>query len=298
MAETASPSSVGARSASPGPLRVDRRDWILIGTLALVLAPGLWALAGVWSSTEYLSHGFLIPLVSAWLWSWQRPRRHRVPVAPRAWGAAALVVALLVYAVGLLSGVAWLHGSAIVAAVVAAVVWRRGTGWVRVSAFPLAFLLFMVPPPDSWITPAIVQLQVFVSVTATGFLNLIGGDIAREGNILRLPGGESLFVAEACSGVTSVVTLAPLGAILAYLELKTTWARTAMMLGVVPLAMVGNLTRVVATVVIADRAGADAAVHGPVHEMLGLSVYVIGVVLLLGFGSLLRRLERERPAAS
>ena len=298
MAETVSSPAAGAPGAEPRATSIDRGDWVLIGALALVLAPGMRELARVWGSTEYLSHGFLIPLVSLWLWSWQRLKRHRVPVEPQSWGAVALAVALLTYAAGLLSGVVWLYGIAIVATVAAAVVWMRGTGWVRVSAFPLAFLLFMVPPPDSWITPVIVQLQVFVSVAATELLNLVGGAIVREGNILRLPSGDSLFVAEACSGVTSVITLAPLGAILAYLELKTTGARTAMMLGAVPLAMIGNLTRVVATVVIADRTGPDAAVHGPVHEILGLSVYVIGVLLLLGLGSVLRRLERRRSAAS
>lgn len=286
---TASPSTTGP---APGlaPL-----EWFAVGVLAVVLAPGLLAMAAVWGTTDYLSHGFLIPLVSLWVWLRERPRRDAIAPEWAPLGSAALGLALLVYAAGLLSNAMWLHGTALVAAVACAVWWLRGPGWLRVAAFPLGYLLFMVPPPGSWTTPLIVRLQLWVSVVAVDALNLLGEGVRREGNVMHLSNGQGLFVAEACSGVTSVITLAPLGVLLAYLALGRSWSRACLIASVVPLAMVGNLARVILTAMLAARYGARVAAEGPPHLLLGLVTYVVGVGLLIGFAFLLRR--AEPPAA-
>lgn len=269
-------------------------EWAIVAALAVVLAPGLVGLAGEWMRHDYLSHGFLIPVVSLWIWMRERPRRDAVTARRAPVAVVVLGLALLAYAAGLLSAAIWLHGVALVVAVAATVWWFRGFDWVRVGAFPLGFLIFMVPPPSSWTTPLIVRLQIWVSVVAVDTLNLLGESVRREGNIMELASGEALFVAEACSGVTSVITLAPLGMLLAYLTLKTTWARASVVASVIPLAMAGNLARVVLTAMLAERYGARIAAEGPPHLLLGLVTYVVGVGLLIGFAFILHRIEQSR----
>jgi exosortase len=286
---TASEAS-GHGPRAPGGLAF--REWALALLLLVAFAPALQGLAAIWSRVDYLSHGFLVPVVALWALLRERPRRARVPVAPDAWGAALLGAALLVYLVGLASGSVPMQGVALVAAVAGGVWFSRGAAFLRAAAFPVGFLVFMVPPPPDWITPLIVELQLFVSSVSLAILQGIGVTVLRDGNVLTLPGGGSLFIAEACSGVTSIITLAPLGVFLAYFSLRGTVVRALLVLAVIPLAMAGNLVRVVVTVLVAERFGIEVATEGPLHDALGLSTYVVACILILGVGAVLRRSER------
>lgn len=267
------------------------REWLLVGLLAAVFAPGLVALAEVWASVDYLSHGFVVPVVALWAFYRERPRRVNLEASPDRRGLAVLGLAFATYLLGLAAGSVTLQGVALVAAVAGLVLFRRGARWLRALAFPVGFLIFMVPPPSSWVTPVIVQLQLFVSRASVSLLEAFSVQVTRDGNVLSLPGGESLFVAEACSGVTSVITLTPLALLLAHYTLKRWDLRIILVASAVPLAMIGNLARVVATVLVSIEMGAERATTGPPHEALGLLTYLVACGLMLALGALLRRLE-------
>ncbi len=270
------------------------RERVLALLLIVAFAPTLLTLARVWASTDYLSHGFLVPLVSYWVLQRERPRRARVARTPSTLGLALVALSLVTYLGGIAAGLVSLQAIALVSAIAGAVLWLRGAAWLRALAFPVGFLLFMTPPPPSWISPIIVRLQIFVSVAAVDLLQAFDIALLREGNVLQLATGESLFIAEACSGVTSIITLAPLGAMLAYLSQRTRLGRTLLLLAVAPVAMLGNLVRVVLTVVLADRFGVTWAAEGPPHLFLGLVTYVVGCFALLACDTALRKLVRQR----
>jgi len=275
------------------------REWVLLALLAAAFAPALLSLAGVWRAVDYQSHGFLVPAVSLWVALRERYAWRRLATRPDPRGLALLAASLLAYLAGIGVGSVPLQGLALVAAIAGAVLYARGPAWLRRLAFPIGFLLFMVPVPPTWIAPFIVRLQLFVSDASVRILHAFGVPVVREGNVLVLPGGESLFVAEACSGVTSVITLAPLAVLLAYLTLRRPAARIALVLAVAPLAMAGNLARVLATVLASLRFGAGVATEGPPHELLGLLTYAVAVALMLALGAALRRAEAPgRPAGA
>ena len=267
------------------------REWLLAGALLLVFAPALRGMAEQWLTFDYLSHGFLVPVISLWSYLRERPLRASVPVAADAWGAVLIAAALLAYLAGLAASLVSLQGLALVLAVAGAVWLLRGKAWLRSVAFPVGYLLFMVPPPSAWITPLIVALQLFVSAVALAIVQVFGLEVVRDGNILLLASGESLFVAEACSGVTSVITLTPLAVVLGYYGLRRFGFQLALVAAVIPLAMLGNLTRVVATVALADAHGVAFATEGPLHDLLGLSTYLVACLGMLGGAALLRRWE-------
>jgi exosortase len=267
------------------------REWALLALLAFAFVPALLALAEVWRAVDYQSHGFLVPVVSIWVALRERYAWRRLPVRADARGGLVLAFAFALYAAGIAVASASLQGAALVVAVAGAVLLLRGPAWLRQLAFPIGFLLFMVPVPPEWIAPLIVRLQLFVTDASVACLHAAGVTVAREGNVIALPTGESLFVAEACSGVTSVITLAPLGVLLAYLTLRTAAARAALVAAVVPLAMLGNLARVVVTVLASLRFGAEVASEGPPHLLLGLVTYAVAVGLLLAAARALRRAE-------
>jgi len=263
-----------------------RQDLALIGLLALVFAPALLALARVWSSVDYYSHGFLVPLVAYWIF---RSQIRGLAAADRdARGTLLLAVSFLVYAAGLFQASVSLQGVGVVIAVAGTVLRTWGTLGLRRLAFPVAFLLFMVPIPPSLLSPVIVWLQLQVSVASVAILHALGFTVLRAGNVVLLPGGESLFVAEACSGITSLVTLLPLGIVLAYFSPLSRIQRLLLVAAVVPVAMFGNLVRVIATVFAARHYGVAHATSSTLHEFAGLLSFLLECALLIALIPLLR----------
>ncbi len=264
------------------------KEKLIAAALALAFAPAVIALARVWSSVDYYSHGFLVPLVAYWIAQREgktrlRQRDERAPA-----GAAVIGLALALYAAGLVAGAAGLQGLGLIVAVAGGALYLLGAEGLRALAFPIAFLVFMLPLPSAWLTPVIVDLQLLVSSAAVAFLHAIGAAVAREGNVILLAGGDSLFVEEACSGITSIVTLTPLAVMLAYFTQRTLWRRLALIAAVVPAAMVANLLRVVFTVIMAQHLGAERATNNALHESAGLLTFVLACLALIGLGALLR----------
>jgi exosortase len=247
-------------------------------------------MAEVWSRVDYYSHGYLVPLVALWAAS---AKRFVLPTLPaeRDWrGLAVIGVALLAYLIGLAGSLVWLTGLGFVAAIAGAVLYARGALWLRELGFAIGYLLFMIPIPESVLGPVIVRLQINVSSAGTTLVGWLGLPVLRNGNVLELPGGEQLFVAEACSGITSLVTLIPLCVFLAYFTEPTLWRRVLLVSTVVPVAMAGNLVRVVATVLAAERIGAEAAIESALHDWVGIGTYLLACLVLLGVGEGMRRL--------
>jgi exosortase len=265
-------------------------EWILVLLLLAAFVPALISMSRIWSSVEYASHGFLVPLVALWAATSKRSLLPRLERGRDSRGLAVLALSFALYLAGALASIPSVSGLAVVVAVAGTILYLRGAAWLGALVFPVAYLLFMVPIPDALLTPVIVNLQLFVS--SVGVWILQGFDVAvlRNGNVIELPNDVSLFVAEACSGITSVVTLLPLGVFLAYFTERTLTRRLVLVGAVVPLALLGNLVRVIGTVLAAREVGVEAAT-GTAHESAGLLTYVLGCLALLGVGWLMRILS-------
>jgi exosortase len=277
---------VGGESPKTETMRA--KEKLIAAFLALAFAPAVIALARVWSTVDYYSHGFLVPLVAYWIAQRDgttrlRPRDERAPA-----GGAVIGFALALYAAGLAAGAAGLQGLGLIVAVAGGALYLLGRDGLRALAFPIAFLVFMLPFPSAWLTPVILDLQLLVSSAAVAVLHAFGATVAREGNVILLAGGDSLFVEEACSGITSIVTLTPLAVVLAYFTQRTLWRRLALVAAVAPAAMLANLLRVVLTVIMAQHLGAERATSNALHESAGLLTFAFACLALIGLGALLR----------
>jgi exosortase len=276
-----------------------RVEIALIATLIVIWIPGILQLAEVWSSLEYASHGFLVPFVALWAATAHRVELARLESRPIAGGLVLMGLLACCYLAALLFRDSTLLGLVAVATVVASVLALRGVAWVSTLRFSLGYLLFMVPLPVAWVTPVIVKLQLLVSSVGVEFLQRGGIAIFREGNVLTLPGGRALFVAEACSGITSLITLLPIGVFIAYFTESISWRRLVLVGAVVPIALAGNLLRVILTVLLSIHVSVEFATQGPLHDWAGVATYVIGCACLLGVGALMRRfLPEDEPAQS
>jgi len=272
-----------------------RSDEIMLWiATAVVFVPGVIALAQRWASAEYFQHGFLVPVVS--LASAHRQIRGLGPSHRHRRALAGLVLALVVYALGAVAAEVALQGLALVGAVASLVGYRWGVRGLRRLGFPIGFLLFMVPLPEAIVLPVVTKLQLFASAGAVGVLHVFGVTVLRDGNVMRLAGGDALFVAEACSGITSLLSLIPVGVLLARFTQTGTWQRIAVVAAVVPAALLGNMIRVIATVLAAQAYGAERVTEGPLHQSAGMITSAFAVLLVVAFGVWLARKSPQRRA--
>ncbi|MBY0399575.1 exosortase/archaeosortase family protein [Myxococcota bacterium] len=277
-----------------------RFEWLLIAVALMAWVPGLRILAEAYRATEFSTHGFLVPVVALWAATAHRGAMAALPARPMPGARALLALCGVAYLAALALREPTLVGLVLVATAVFFVLALRGVEWASLLRFPLGYLAFMIPLPQGWVSPLIVGLQLLVSTLAVRILQALGVAIYREGNVLVLPGDVSLFVAEACSGITSLITLIPIGVFIAYFTESTLRRRLILVAAVVPIALAGNLARVVLTVLVAVRVDVDSATEGPLHQWAGVATYVVGCLCLLGLGWLMRRgwPEADAPTAS
>ena len=270
--------------------------WIAAATLAFVQPLSqLVALAG---DNELHSHIPLVPVVTAYLlWI----QRGTLPAAGRTSPSGALAlgsVSVAALAWGLTSSVLSATDRlsvmtlAYVAATAAGGFLFLGARWMAAAAFPIAFLLFMVPLPDAavdWLERASVQASADVSAW---LFRATGTPMLRDGTIFALP-TIVLEVARECSGIRSSWVLFITSLVASHMFLKSTWRRLVLVAFVIPLAIVRNAVRILVIGLLCVHVGPhmiDSFVHhrgGPIFFVLSL----VPMFLLLNW---LR--HRDRPA--
>ncbi len=272
-------------------LRNDR-IWFAIPLVALVAVygPALADLVSNWAEDSNYSHGFLVPLVAGWL-AWQkRAELARLETAIDWRGLAVLVAALALFVVGNGASEFFTIRFSFVLAVVGLTWWLLGWAVIRTLWFAFAFLVFMIPIPYVIYYMISFPLQALATDITVTVLDIIGMTVVRQGNIIHIS-GHSLEVAEACSGIRSLVSLLALGALYAYLTQKTLWAQTTLFLITIPLAVIGNVIRVFLTT-IAVSGGMTSILVEPWHSIMGMLVFVIAFVGLFISGLVLRQVTR------
>jgi exosortase len=173
-------------------------------------------------------------------------------------------------------------------------------GWarLRVLAFPIAFLLLMIPIPAIIFNQIAFPLQIFASRVGESALELSNIPVLREGNVLILA-NTTLEVAEACSGIRSLVSLITLAIVFGYFSDPRPWVRTLIAASAVPIAILTNGARVAGTGIAASLYG-SAAAEGFIHEFAGWLVFVAAFALLALLQQLIARVlpqQSPRPAA-
>jgi exosortase len=164
-----------------------------------------------------------------------------------------------------------------------------GGQYLRELAFPIAFLLFMIPLPAILMNSFTFPLQIFAAKLSTASLQLIDLPVYREGNIIFLP-HVTLEVVEACSGLRSLISLIALAIVFAYLTQRQVWKICVLALSAVPIALVANAFRIWGTGVLSHHYGAKIA-EGFYHSFAGWAVFGVASALLLLVGCVLSRFD-------
>ena len=175
-------------------------------------------------------------------------------------------------------------------------------GWpvLRILAFPILFLIFSVPAPDWMIDAATVPLKVFISDVVTRVLYAAGYPVAQNGVMIMI-GSYQLLVKDACSGMNSIFALSAIGVFYVYAFRLDSKLRAFLLLAaIVPITILANFIRVISLVLIAYYGGIDE-VEGILHDVTGIALFIVAIVLMFLFDGLLslgatflRRLRRQR----
>ncbi len=287
-----------AEAVPAAPAQERSRRWSLTAfgaVLALafaVYAPILGYMVLHWRQVQDYSHGFLIaPLSLYFIWE-RRAKLRRAPIEGSWWGLLPLGLGALTLGIGRLGAELMNMRVSFVLTVMGLVLLLLGRRVFRVIAFPLLFLFLMVPLPQSLVNVIAFPLQLVAADTAVEALHWLRIPALREGNIIHLPDAQ-LFVAEACSGLRSLMALVTLGVLFAYFFRKSMVERIIIVLSAIPIAILVNAFRVALTGVLTQRFGQQSA-EGVIHQTEGLFTFAIAFALLLGEAWLLQLLWPRR----
>jgi exosortase len=286
-------------SVQVAPLVSERRGWVASvlpwwhGAVLLLLAAWLYGsifarLVRQWMGDPNFSHGFFVPAFAVLvLWQTRKEWTHIKP-APSWSGAPILASGLLMLLLGVLGAELFLSRASLLLVIAGLIVLFAGWRLFRAVLFPWAFLLLMIPIPQILLQKVTFPLQILASKVAAGLLPLAGVPVLREGNIIKLA-SMSLEVAEACSGIRSLLSLLTLAIIYGYLMDNRKGVRVMLALSAVPIAVAANSLRIVGTGLIVQYWDPEKA-EGFFHTFSGWLIFVVSLVMLFALHGLISRL--------
>lgn len=234
-----------------------------------------------WATDDNYSHGFLIVPISLYLAWERRDWLMRAPLMPSLFGLLVLVGGLALLVAGVLGAEFFVTRIALLAVITGSILFIFGWTHLSLLAFPLGLLLLMIPIPAIIFNQIAFPLQLLASRFATWALSMMEIPVLREGNVIILA-YTTLEVAEACSGIRSLMSLITLGILLGYFTERRLWVRCLLVAATIPTAIFANGLRVAGTGVLAHYWGIEAA-EGFFHTFSGWLVFgfAFSMVLLI-----------------
>jgi exosortase len=269
----------------------------MAGFILFLYAPVLEALVQQWWTDPNYGYCFLVPFISAWILWREKKRWSAARHRPSILGFWIVLLAMGLLIAGTLGAERFTARISFLLLLSGIVVFLAGREMLRLVAFPLAYLLFMVPLPAMVLYQLTLPLQLVASRVGAYGLNALGVHTMREGNLLLLPNC-TLEVLESCSGIRSLLALSAAVTAYAFFAKRALWRRCALVVLVVPVVIVCNGLRLVAAGLISYRAGpqADAGFN---HLGLGIGTFLLALsIMVLTDAGLGLRTLRPSPRVS
>lgn len=260
--------------------------------LIVAYFPILKHLVEQWADDPDVGHGFFVPLVAGYI-AWQRREQLlALEWKPAWWGIGLMLWGAVQAYIGMLGAELFLQRTAFLISLVGLLLVMGGKALVKELAFPLLLLPFMIPIPTVVYNRITFPLQLFASRVAEVSLGSIFNiPVLREGNVLELA-SQKLSVAEACSGIRSLLSLSFLSLVYAYFFDPKVWMRWALLLGVIPIAIIANAGRVTITGVLSEY-NTELA-QGFFHELEGFIIFAIAFAMLYVLHLLINWIYRSK----
>jgi exosortase len=223
-------------------------------------------------------HGIFVPLFALFVLWQDRKKLEPIVPAPSWSGLPLVVLSLLMLVLGVLGAELFFSRVSLLVLLAGLIVLFQGWTLFRAVLFPWALLMLMIPIPSLILQQITFPLQLRAARLATGLLELVGVPVLRQGNVIVLA-SMPLDVAEACSGIRSLLTLVTLAIIYGYLTETRTWVRVVLALAAVPIAVAANSFRIFGTGLLVQYWDPDKAV-GFFHAFSGWLIFVVALIML------------------
>jgi exosortase len=237
--------------------------------------------------SDDMAHAFFAPAIAAYaIWGRRRNWPSSSEIRQDIWGLAPLFCGAALGIIGTLGSSSTLLRLALFVSLIGCIALVVGRAVLRVLAFPLILLLFMFPIPSPIYAKLTLPLQLLASRGAEAAFHLLGVAAVRSGNLIDMP-SQRLEVAEACSGIRSLVTLAFFCLVYSYWNERRSWVRAILVLAAIPSSVFMNIIRITATGLIGEWN--HTYTQGVWHETLGYLALVAGFGCVCGIHIALSR---------
>jgi exosortase len=276
------------------------RITLLACTLGVIIALYFGVFRGLihqWSTDSNFSHGFIVPIfcgIVAWL---KRKELAELPLAPSNFGLAPIAMAMVLLTIGNFGAELFTARVSFVFLVGGLVIFLLGWRHFRALLFVLLCLFLMIPIPAIIFNQITLPLQTLAASVAASVLELIGTPVLREGNVIQLA-SMPLEVAEACSGIRSLLSLGTLAIVFGYFLEPVVWKRVVLAASAVPIAVGANAIRIVGTGLAVQYWDAEKAL-GFFHEFSGWLIFLFAFGALMVLHKLIQtRAQMAEPKES
>jgi exosortase len=251
----------------------------LIGALTLAVYYRVLAkLVTDWWQIPDFSHGFLVPFFAAYLVWAKRKTLLNTRLAPSWSGVAVVGLGLAVLLLGVYGAELFLARISLVILLAGIVLSFGGWRLLKELRFALLVLLLAIPIPAIIFNEITFPLQILASKLASALLPLFGVPVLREGNVIELP-AMKLEVAEACSGIRSLMSLFTLAIFYGYFLERSSLRRVVLALASIPIAIAANAVRIFGTGLCVQYWDPDKA-EGFFHEFSGWVMFLVSLACL------------------
>ena len=285
-------------SQTATPMYKDRNVLIILGLLTLVTLGaffnGIENLFKRWGEQQELSHGYFLPLITGWMLWERRDALLASGSKPETIGLIGVAVSVVILVLSELTVTSLMifQQLALITIIASLALALGGRGLLWIAIIPIAFLLFMVPPPYWFITVLSWEFQFWSSQLGVWMIERFGIPVFLSGNIIDL-GDYQLAVEEACSGLRYLFPFLSLGFLAAYLFKAPLWQRAIVFLSTVPITIFMNSLRIALTGVLVQAYGTSHA-EGILHLFEGWVVFVLCMILLFVVIALIARFSGRK----
>lgn len=255
---------------------------LLLGGLAMYL-PTYWHASQVLWVNDDQSHGPVILCLMLYLMWVRRDAVVQAIDQTRRWpwvGSLCIALGALCYVVGRSQDILILDLGSQIPLLIGMILVMLGGGVLRVLAFPLFFMVFLLPLPATFLAAITLPMKIAVSYVVDNLLFHLGYPIARDGVILQI-GQYQLMVADACAGMNTLISLEAMGLLYLNLVRHDSWARNLILaLLIVPISFTANVIRVASLTLITYYFGNEVG-QGFIHGFAGIVLFTVALMLIL-----------------
>ena len=280
----------GSQAADRWSTRLNWQSIILVlGLVAFCVPTMKFVMQQSWAGEEG-AHGPIVLATGLWLLvrEWQNARAFAKPApSGMVWLMLAVLVPLQIFA--RITQIVELEGYLMYFTILVVLYAIIGLDALRKLWFPLFYLAFIFPPPETLVALITVPMKIWLSKAAIGFLQLFNYPIGGEGVTIYI-GQYELLVAAACSGINSIVSLSAISLFYIYMRHRANWLYSGLLvLLIVPVAMVANFFRVLILILLTYHAG-EAAAQGFLHNFAGIAMFAIALITIFAADEVLKPL--------